>query len=203
MNARDKQPARRSWRASGINRPIRRSASLGATLTRQCEAVRSAATRAKGILKTIGEEFNPPDWIRDLSSSVDLVGGESLIVWVFVMLDRTDPPTHGVAREVLRQMGLPPPGQHIVKKRFPHVALASILKLGVLPLAAGGIAAVLGVRGVALDSVIIICAVPTAPSAYILAARMGGNTQLMSSITAVQTILALATLPFVLTRLGS
>ncbi|RYF61421.1 MAG: AEC family transporter [Comamonadaceae bacterium] len=81
----------------------------------------------------------------------------------------------------------------------PHVALASILKLGVFPLTAGGIAVGLGVRGVALDSVVIICAVPTAPSAYILAARMGGNTQLMSSITAVQTILALATLPLVLT----
>jgi malonate transporter len=85
----------------------------------------------------------------------------------------------------------------------PHIALASILKLGVLPLAAVGIAAALGVRGVALDSVIIICAVPTAPSAYILAARMGGNTQLMSSITAVQTLVAVVSLPLVLTALGS
>ncbi|NHU47215.1 AEC family transporter [Rhodococcus sp. ACPA1] len=86
---------------------------------------------------------------------------------------------------------------------LPHVALASILKLGTLPLAAVGIAALLGVRGVALDSIIIICAVPTSPSAYILATRMGGNAQLMGSITAVQTILALATLPLMLTALGT
>ncbi|MGW4772456.1 AEC family transporter [Nocardia sp. NPDC004278] len=82
------------------------------------------------------------------------------------------------------------------------IGMASILKLVALPLAAGAIARTVGVTGAALASVVIICALPTAPSAYILATRMGGDSRLMASITGVQTILATATLPAVLTVVG-
>ncbi|MEU8895757.1 AEC family transporter [Nocardia sp. NPDC048505] len=82
------------------------------------------------------------------------------------------------------------------------IGMASILKLVALPLLAGALAHALGVTGAVLASIVIICALPTAPSAYILATRMGGDTRLMASITGVQTILATITLPGVLMLTG-
>ncbi|MGO4612710.1 AEC family transporter [Nocardia sp. 2YAB30] len=82
------------------------------------------------------------------------------------------------------------------------IGTASLLKLVALPLSAGALAHALGVTGAALASIVIICALPTAPSAYVLAARMGGDSRLMASITGVQTILAAATLPAVLAFAG-
>lgn len=84
------------------------------------------------------------------------------------------------------------------KRDVIDVGLASILKLVVLPLVAATIAVSLGVTGATLTSIVLICAVPTAPSAYVLASRMGGDTRLMASITGAQTILAVVTLPAIL-----
>ena len=78
------------------------------------------------------------------------------------------------------------------------IAWVSALKLVVLPLATAAIAIPLGVSGPILSSVVLICAIPTAPSASVLAGRMGGDVQLMATITGVQTLLALGTLPAVL-----
>ncbi|MEU5950313.1 AEC family transporter [Micromonospora sp. NPDC047465] len=77
------------------------------------------------------------------------------------------------------------------------VLSTSALKLVALPLAAVAIATALGVSGATLTSIAIICAVPTAPSAYVLARRMGGDTHLIASITGAQTLLSIATLPFI------
>ncbi|MEU8265384.1 AEC family transporter [Micromonospora sp. NPDC048999] len=74
---------------------------------------------------------------------------------------------------------------------------ASALKLIALPLAAVAIATALGASGATLTSIAIICAAPTARSAYVLATRMGGDTHLMASITGAQTLLSIATLPFI------
>ncbi|MBT2533355.1 AEC family transporter [Arthrobacter sp. ISL-48] len=84
------------------------------------------------------------------------------------------------------------------KRDTLDIGVATVLKLIVLPLAAAAIAVPLGVTGVTLASIVLICAVPTAPSAYVLASRMGGDTRLMASITGTQTILAIATLPAIL-----
>lgn len=78
------------------------------------------------------------------------------------------------------------------------VGVTAILKLFALPLSAAAIAISLGVDGPTLTSVVLISAVPTAPSAYVLASRMGGDTRLMASITGVQTILALASMPAII-----
>lgn len=84
------------------------------------------------------------------------------------------------------------------KRDAIDIGLAATLKLIVLPLAAAAIAIPLGATGATLTSIVLICAIPTAPSAYILASRMGGDTRLMASITGAQTVLAVATLPAVL-----
>nr|WP_305765023.1 AEC family transporter [Aeromicrobium sp. A1-2] len=79
------------------------------------------------------------------------------------------------------------------------ITLTSGLKLVAVPLAAGAIAHALGAEGALLTSIVVICAVPTAPSSYVLASRMGGDTRLMASITGVQTLLAVVTLPLLVT----
>jgi malonate transporter len=79
------------------------------------------------------------------------------------------------------------------------IALTSGLKLVAVPLTAGAIAHALGAEGALLTCIVLICAVPTAPSSYVLASRMGGDTRLMASITGVQTLLAVVTLPLLIT----
>ncbi|MFJ4173974.1 AEC family transporter [Microbacterium sp. NPDC089696] len=78
------------------------------------------------------------------------------------------------------------------------VGIAVVLKLLVLPALAVAAALLLGIDGVVLSAIVLIAAVPTAPSAYVLARRMGGDHRLMASITGVQTVAALATVPLVL-----
>ncbi|MGL5864155.1 MAG: AEC family transporter, partial [Phycicoccus sp.] len=78
------------------------------------------------------------------------------------------------------------------------IGIVTVVKLAVLPLAAGGIAIGLGATGAVLGAVVIVCALPSAPSAFVLAGRMGGDTRLMASITGVQTVLAIVTVPLVI-----
>lgn len=75
------------------------------------------------------------------------------------------------------------------------LALTSAVKLGLVPFIAFAVATALGVQGTALTAVLILTALPTAPSAYVLAVKMGGDTKLMSSLSGVQTVLALVTMP--------
>lgn len=82
------------------------------------------------------------------------------------------------------------------------ISLASVLKLVAVPWAAASIAIAMGISGTPLAAIVLITAVPTAPSATVLAARMGGDTRLMASITAVQTILSVITLPAALALLA-
>lgn len=85
------------------------------------------------------------------------------------------------------------------KRDLLDVSIASLLKLAVLPLLAMSIAIPLGVSGATLTSIVLICAVPTSPSAYILALRLGGDTRLIATITGIQTLLSAATMPVMLT----
>ncbi|MGL5930702.1 MAG: AEC family transporter [Dermatophilaceae bacterium] len=78
------------------------------------------------------------------------------------------------------------------------IGVVTVVKLAVLPLAAAGIAAALGATGAVLGAVVIVCALPSAPSAFVLAGRMGGDTRLMASITGIQTVLAIVTVPLVI-----
>lgn len=84
------------------------------------------------------------------------------------------------------------------KRDIFDIGLATALKLVILPAAAASLAILLGATGATLTSIVLISAVPTAPSAYVLAAKMGGDTRLMASITGTQTILSISTLPVTL-----
>jgi len=63
------------------------------------------------------------------------------------------------------------------------------------PLIAWGLATYLGLSGMALSVVVLLFSAPTAPSAYILSRRMGGDHDSMAAIITVQTGLSFITLP--------
>lgn len=75
------------------------------------------------------------------------------------------------------------------------VGLSAILKLVAMPLIALGFAELLGLTGAAAYVLVIFHALPTAPSAYILARQMGGDARLMAGILTTQTAMAIVTLP--------
>ncbi|MGJ5074456.1 AEC family transporter [Bradyrhizobium oligotrophicum] len=77
----------------------------------------------------------------------------------------------------------------------PAAALGVVLKLVLMPLLAIGLAGWFGVTGPSLVVVAICAAVPTSPSAYVLAKQMGGDAPLLAQIISLQTVLAALTMP--------
>ena len=69
------------------------------------------------------------------------------------------------------------------------------VKLAVFPAVAWALAQWLGLTGTAAQVVLLFAALPTASSAYVLAARMGGNAAPVAFIVTAQTLLAMVTLP--------
>lgn len=83
------------------------------------------------------------------------------------------------------------------------VGLSALLKLIAMPMIAFGFAQALGLTGAAAYVLVIFHALPTAPSAYILARQMGGDARLMAGILTTQTALAIITLPIWISLLGN
>ncbi|RJG07026.1 AEC family transporter [Noviherbaspirillum cavernae] len=69
------------------------------------------------------------------------------------------------------------------------------VKLLVLPLLGYGAARWLGLQGVQLQIIVMFCALPTASSAYVLAARMGGNGPFVAFLVSASTVVSAVTLP--------
>jgi hypothetical protein len=84
--------------------------------------------------------------------------------------------------------------RQLARPRLAH-AIATMLKLGLMPLLALLIGRMAGLGGMELAVTIIAAAVPTATGSYILARQMGGDAPLMAEITTLETLLALFTLP--------
>lgn len=80
--------------------------------------------------------------------------------------------------------------------------VASVVQFVVKPLLAYGLGTAFGLAGTALVVVVLLMALPTAPSAYILARQMGGNAPVMARIISTQTVIAFLTLPVTLWLLG-
>jgi malonate transporter len=89
-----------------------------------------------------------------------------------------------------------------LKTFSPAIAIATALKLVVLPCIAAVLAHFFGVTGTGLAVTVLCTAVPTASGSYMLARQMGGNAPLMAEILTVQTLLAMATMPVALALLG-
>jgi predicted permease len=81
-------------------------------------------------------------------------------------------------------------------------ALATALKLAVMPFLVFVLTTILGVSGTAQHVAVICAAVPTGSGAYVLARQMGGDAPLVASILTLQVIVAALTLPVITTLLG-
>jgi len=79
--------------------------------------------------------------------------------------------------------------------------LSILLKMFILPVIAIAIARLAGVDGDDLTIVAIAMTVPTASGGYILAKQMGGDAPLMAEIITIQTLLAMVTMPIMITLL--
>lgn len=78
------------------------------------------------------------------------------------------------------------------------LAAASLVKLILLPLAAIWLGTALGLTGPAATIAVILCALPCAPSAYVLTRQLGGDARLMAGLITTQTLAATVTMPAVL-----
>ncbi|MCK1713028.1 MULTISPECIES: AEC family transporter [unclassified Bradyrhizobium] len=76
-------------------------------------------------------------------------------------------------------------------------------KLVLMPVLALALAAWFGLSGDSLAIVAICAAVPTSPSAYVLARQMGGDAPLLAQIITLQTILAAITMPIAIALVAS
>ncbi len=77
-----------------------------------------------------------------------------------------------------------------------------VLKLVAMPVLTVALAVWFGVTGSNLAIVAACAAVPTSPSAYVLARQMGGDAPLLAQIITLQTILAAVTMPLVIAAVG-
>lgn len=77
----------------------------------------------------------------------------------------------------------------------------SALRLLLMPLLAWGVALALQLPALESAVLIVFFALPTAPTAYVLTRQLGGDGQLMAGIITLQTLLAAASLPLVLSLL--
>ncbi|SDX11033.1 AEC family transporter [Marinobacter mobilis] len=76
--------------------------------------------------------------------------------------------------------------------------VASVTKLIGFPLITVGLGLLLGIDGLLLQVGILLTALPTATSSYILARQLGGDAPLMAGIISGQTLLAMITIPLLL-----
>ncbi|MDR2226376.1 MAG: AEC family transporter, partial [Providencia sp.] len=75
---------------------------------------------------------------------------------------------------------------------------STILRLLAMPLLAVLIAKLFSLPNLETVLLVIFFAIPTAPTAYILTRQLNGDSQLMAGIITLQTIIAVVTLPLVL-----
>jgi malonate transporter and related proteins len=83
------------------------------------------------------------------------------------------------------------------------VAMASLIKLLILPGLALLLALILGLKQEFAAVTLIFAALPCGPAAYVLARQLGGDTPLMAKIITIQTLLAFFTLPLILGFFGT
>lgn len=77
-------------------------------------------------------------------------------------------------------------------------AAAAVGKLLAKPLLALLVGRLVGLDAMALGVAVLVCAVPTSTTSYILARLLGGDAELMTGLITTTTILAMVTMPLVL-----
>jgi len=148
---------------------------------------------------TLGEMARNPLILSCLAGIAVNVSGLGLAVpleTLFDLLGRAAPPVG------LLCVGA---GLDVVAARAGRawVALSAAIKLMAMPLIALLLALALGLDDLSTRVLVIFHALPTAPSAYILARQMGGDARLMAGMLTAQTALGMVTLPIWIALLGT
>ncbi|MDO9503166.1 AEC family transporter [Falsiroseomonas sp.] len=82
-------------------------------------------------------------------------------------------------------------------------AATAVLKLGVVPLITFGLATAFGLAPLPTAIVVMLMALPTAATSYVMARAMGGDAPLMAAITTSEHVVSIITLPLWIWFLGS
>ena len=85
----------------------------------------------------------------------------------------------------------------MIRGHMKPIAISSIVQFGLKPITAALLISYTGLTGIAAGVLIIAFMTPTAPSAYILARQLGGDTETMASIITFQTLLAFLIMPLI------
>ncbi len=91
---------------------------------------------------------------------------------------------------------------HALRGRRGALAGVAAVKLVGLPLVVAGAAWLLALPAAERAVAVLFAALPTAPSAYILARQMGGDAELIAGMLTLQTVAAVLTLPLMLAWLA-
>ncbi|ATG17513.1 transporter [Providencia alcalifaciens] len=86
-----------------------------------------------------------------------------------------------------------------LRKEFKPIMVSTLLRLLAMPILAVLTAHLFSLPALERVLLVIFFAIPTAPTSYILTKQLNGDSQLMAGIITFQTILAVITLPLVLT----
>ena len=89
-----------------------------------------------------------------------------------------------------------------IASRWGEPIAVSMIKCVVCPLVGWGVASGLGITGPELKAILILCAVPTAISSYVLADQMKGDSDLAASSVVICTGVSLLTLSVLLALCG-
>ena len=84
-----------------------------------------------------------------------------------------------------------------VRGHIRPIALSSIVQFGLKPLTVVLLISNIGLTGISAGVLVVTFMTPTAPSAYILARQLGGDTETMASIITFQTLLAFLVMPLI------
>ena len=123
-----------------------------------------------------------PPLPKPLATYIDIIGRAALAAGLLIV---------GAGLDIRR----------LARPGLPH-GLSAGLKLVLLPVTAGTLAAFAGVTGNDMTVTIIAASVPAASASYVLARQMGGNAGLMAEILTLQTLLALLSMPVLISLLG-
>ena len=85
-----------------------------------------------------------------------------------------------------------------IKEAKLELIISSILKLLIKPVCMYVIGIYFGLNTLFLGIVVVFAAMPTAPSAFVLARQLGGDIKLMASIITLQTIVSIFTISLIL-----
>jgi len=142
--------------------------------------------------------------LRAIVSNPLIIGSVVGMVWSYFRIG-FHPLLAGILEplsELALPLGLMTVGAGLQLKALRGASLpflvSSTVKLAVFPLLTAALAMLLGLEGLMVQVVVLLAALPTATSSYILARQLGGDAPLMAGIISGQTLLAMFTIPLLL-----